>query len=184
MNNSNQAPKAKTTASKQKRKTRAELNAEGRERKREKKHRGRVSGSRTNVESDKKSGNGQRKVADPRIGSKFPIPLIVDEPKKAQKISAKKEPNAELKEKAPKLSPEQELDKLEQDARLDALLVRLEEGEALSKEEQNYVDNTLDRIDELMEQLGIALEDDEDDGEEKEEDMMQLLRRGNPKDDF
>lgn len=38
----------------------------------------------------------------------------------------------------------------------------------------------LDRIDALMEELGIELEDDEDDVPEQE-DIMQLLRRGSPK---
>ena len=70
--------------------------------------------------------------------------------------------------------------------RLDALLDRLDNDEVLSKEDQAYVDLTLDRIDALMEQLGIELGDDEDDEapEEKQEDILQLLKRGNPKDTF
>ncbi|STD50120.1 Der GTPase-activating protein YihI [Edwardsiella tarda] len=78
------------------------------------------------------------------------------------------------------LTPEAELARLENDPRLDALLERLEEGATLNSEEQRYVDEMLDRIDELMEELGIELEDDEE--EEKDEDIMQLLRRGSPKD--
>lgn len=83
----------------------------------------------------------------------------------------------------PRLTPEEELAKLENDERLDALLDRLDNDEVLNKEDQAYVDLTLDRIDALMEQLGIELGDDEDDveREEKQEDILQLLKRGNPK---
>ncbi|KGA60719.1 der GTPase activator family protein [Yersinia pseudotuberculosis] len=86
----------------------------------------------------------------------------------------------------PRLTPEEELAKLENDERLDALLDRLDNDEVLNKEDQAYVDLTLDRIDALMEQLGIELGDDEDDveREEKQEDILQLLKRGNPKDTF
>lgn len=78
------------------------------------------------------------------------------------------------------------MSKLENDERLDALLDKLDNDEVLSKEDQAYVDSTLDRIDTLMEKLGIELGDDEDDEkpEEKQEDILQLLKRGNPKDAF
>jgi hypothetical protein len=66
---------------------------------------------------------------------------------------------------------------------LDALLDRIDDGETLSAEDQKYVDQTLDRIDALMEQLGIALGDDDDEEEEeKREDILKLLKGGNPKD--
>ncbi len=39
---------------------------------------------------------------------------------------------------------------------LDALLERLEEGGTLNAEEQSWVDAKLDRIDELMQQLGLS----------------------------
>jgi len=78
------------------------------------------------------------------------------------------------------LSPQAELDMLENDERLDALLERLEAGEKLNAEEQKWVDAKLDRIDELMQQLGLSYEDDEDDEEEeKQDDMMRLLKGGN-----
>ena len=82
------------------------------------------------------------------------------------------------------MSPQEELTLLENDQRLDALLDLIDDGKALSAEDQAYVDQTLDRIDVLMELLGIELGDDEDDEEEKNEDMMQLLKRGNPTDGF
>lgn len=77
------------------------------------------------------------------------------------------------------LSPQEELDMLENDERLDALLERLEEGETLSADDQAWVDSRLDRIDELMQQLGLSYDDDEDEEEEPQEDMMRLLKGGN-----
>ncbi|GAB7262936.1 hypothetical protein DZS_47700 [Dickeya ananatis] len=92
-------------------------------------------------------------------------------------------PVATPKEKPVRLSPQEELDMLENDPRLDDLLDRLEKGETLPAKEQSWLDETLDRIDILMEQLGISLDDDDED-EQQEEDMLQLLRRGNPKDGY
>ncbi|MNW05916.1 Der GTPase-activating protein YihI [compost metagenome] len=65
------------------------------------------------------------------------------------------------------------------------MLDRLDEGAKLSAEDQAYVDQTLDRIDALMEQLGIELGDEDDEEpEEKQEDILKLLKGGNPKDVF
>ena len=78
------------------------------------------------------------------------------------------------------LSPQAELDLLENDERLDALLERLEEGKTLNAEEQSWVDAKLDRIDELMQKLGLSYDDEEEEEEEeKQEDMMRLLKGGN-----
>lgn len=175
------APKGTATPKRHK-KTRVELDIEARERKRQKRHSGNRSGARTNVESSNKKGQTQAEEKDPRIGSKVPVPLVVDSKVKA-KPTTKPVAKAEAK---PRLTPEEELTKLENDERLDALLDRLDNDEVLSKEDQAYVDLTLDRIDALMEQLGIELGDDEDDAEreEKPEDILKLLKSGNPKDTF
>jgi ribosome assembly protein YihI (activator of Der GTPase) len=150
-------------AAKARKKSREELNAEGRERKRQKKHRGNPAGNRQQ-EAENKQQAKNTAPKDPRIGSKKPIPLIVGDAPKVVK-----------KKPAPvKAEPEQELDLLENDARLDELLSRLENGEKLNAEEQAYTEKTLDRIDELMVELGIEFEDDDD--EEKTEDIMQLLK--------
>ncbi len=77
------------------------------------------------------------------------------------------------------LSPQAELDMLESDERLDGLLERLEEGATLSAEDQAWVDAKLDRIDELMQQLGLSWDDEEEEEEEEEEkkeDLMRLLK--------
>ena len=59
-------------------------------------------------------------------------------------------------------------------------LERLEEGETLSADEQKWVDAKLDRIDELMQKLGLSYDDDEEEEEEeRKEDMMRLLKGGN-----
>ncbi|SUI62037.1 Der GTPase-activating protein YihI [Serratia quinivorans] len=108
----------------------------------------------------------------------MPVALVVEDKPKA-KLQPK--PKAEAKPK-PRLTPEEELAKLENDERLDALLDRIDDGETLSAEDQKYVDQTLDRIDALMEQLGIELGDDDEEEEEKQEDILKLLKGGNPKD--
>lgn len=171
------APRSSAATSKTKKKSRVELDQEARERKRLKKRRGLASGSRTQVESANQKNKADAQTKDPRIGSKVPVALVVEAKPKAK---PQPKPKAEAK---PRLSPEEELAKLENDERLDALLDRIDDGETLSAEDQSYVDQTLDRIDALMEQLGIELGDDEDDEEEeKKEDILKLLRGGNPKD--
>ncbi|PHM73138.1 Der GTPase-activating protein YihI [Xenorhabdus kozodoii] len=156
-------------AGKQKRKSRAELDAEGRERKRQKKRRGHSAGSRHNGNGGNNHHLTDKQKPDPRIGSKVPVPLIVGE-----SVSKKATTVKPVIEK-PRLSPQEELQLLENDERLDALLARLEQDETLSQEEHAYVDNMLDRIDTLMEELGISLEEEESE-EEPKEDIMQLLK--------
>ncbi|NLU15034.1 Der GTPase-activating protein YihI [Serratia liquefaciens] len=171
------APRSSAATSKTKKKSRVELDQEARERKRLKKRRGLASGSRTQVESANQKNKAGAQAKDPRIGSKVPVALVAEAKPKAK---PQPKPKAEAK---PRLSPEEELAKLENDERLDALLDRIDDGETLSAEDQAYVDQTLDRIDALMEQLGIELGDDEDDEEEeKKEDILKLLKGGNPKD--
>ena len=100
-----------------------------------------------------------------------PIPLGVTE-----KVTKQHKPKSEK----PMLSPQAELDLLETDERPDALLERLEAGETLSAEDQSRVDAKLDRIDELMQKLGLSYDDEEEEEEEeKQEDMMRLLKGGN-----
>lgn len=171
MNKPASAPRGKGPA-KSRRKTREEINQEARDRKREKKHRGNAAGSRTAASDGASGSRGQKQQKDPRIGSKTPVPLGVT----ATPVTRQHKPKSEK----PMLSPQAELDLLETDERLDALLERLEEGDTLSAEDQAWVDAKLDRIDALMQQLGLSYDDDEDEEEEEEkEDMMRLLKGGN-----
>lgn len=185
-NSGTKAPGAKASTSKAKRKTRDELNSEGRERKRQKKHSGRAAGSRANPAVEVAKQSGQGKKSDPRIGSKKPVALTVSD-EQSQTTKPQRDHTQDTKPKAEtvvetRLTPEQELALLENDDRLDALLERLDNGETLSKNEQKWVDSTLDRINALMDELGIEMDDDEE--ETQQEDMMQLLKRNNPKDVF
>ncbi|ARU95931.1 Der GTPase-activating protein YihI [Tatumella citrea] len=154
-----------------KRKTRAELNIEGRERQRQKKHKGLATGNRSNPEAKQgQGGRGSKDAADPRLGSKKPVPLIAD-----GAVAAK--PVVKRRETAPALSARDELAALENSERLDSLLDRLENGEKLPAEDQAWLDSTLDRIEVLMEKLGIDLDDDSDaEDTEAEEDMYRLLK--------
>lgn len=172
------APRSSAATPKSKKKSRVELDQEARERKRLKKRRGHASGSRTQVESANQKNKAAEQPKDPRIGSKVPVALVVE-------AKAKDKPQPKPKAAAkPRLSPEEELAKLENDERLDALLDRLDDGATLNAEDQAYVEQTLDRIDALMEQLGIELGDEDDEVEEKQEDILKLLKSGNPKDVF
>lgn len=148
--------------------TREELNQQARDRKRQKKHRGLSSGNRNSDSQQTNSGKGGKNRPDPRLGSKKPVALggpVTQAPK------VEKEPLR------PQLSPSEELEMLENDPKLDALLDRIESGEALDKKERDWVNARLDRIDELMQQLGLSFDDDEDE-EEGEEDLMRLLKGG------
>lgn len=146
-------------------KTRQEINEESRELKRKRKHKGLPSGSRFNgKQNNKKTSNI---IKDPRIGSKKPISLVqtndpiikVNQPEKV------------------KLTPQQELDQLENDTKLDRLLDLVEQGKTLTNEQQSYLDNKLDRIDQLMKQLGYEDNDFDDELEEPKEDIVSLLKR-------
>lgn len=170
------APKTKFPKNGVKRKTREELDKEARERKRQKKHRGHTAGSRSQAAETTKTA-GQRANRDPRIGSKKPVPLGGEH----EDTTVQSLPPAQVESVAARLAPEEELALLENDERLDALLERLDNGETLSAEDQQWVDKTLDRINDLMDILGIELGDDEEE-EEPQEDMLQLLKRNNPKD--
>ncbi|ACT08958.1 protein of unknown function DUF414 [Dickeya chrysanthemi Ech1591] len=167
----------KAPAPKTKRKSREQLDLEARDRKRQKKHRGHAAGSRAQPSGGHQKNGASGKAADPRIGSKKPVSLLPEGT--VTPVTSPLTP----KEKPAHLSPQEELEMLENDPRLDELLDRLEKGETLPAKDQSWLDETLDRIDILMEQLGISLDDDEED-DEQEEDMLQLLRRNNPKDGY
>ncbi|BDH47747.1 Der GTPase-activating protein YihI [Salmonella enterica subsp. enterica serovar Choleraesuis] len=155
------------------RKTREELNQESRDRKRQKKHRGHAAGSRaTGGDAGSKGGRSGGAAKDPRIGSKTPVPLG------RGLAPVTKQPPKPKSEKP--MTPQEELELLENNERLDQLLERIEEGETLNAEEQAWVDQKLDRIDELMQQLGLSYDDEEDEEEDDgKEDMMRLLKGGN-----
>jgi ribosome assembly protein YihI (activator of Der GTPase) len=120
---------------------RSQTDVEGRLRKKDKKRKGLKTGNRhSQAEEVRVAGNRQAK--DPRLGSKKKIPLVVE---------AKKKPTKQER----RLSAEKELEMLENDAQLNVLLERIDNGEKLGAGLQKYVDEKLDRIEVLMKQLGI-----------------------------
>jgi hypothetical protein len=169
--------RGKFPVARNKRKTRQELNEEGRLRQRQKKHRGLASGTRAQEGNGGGGHSNQESQKDPRIGSKKKVPLIVSGP-----VSKPVASKIILPEEV--MSPQEELDSLENDVKLDALLSKIEQDEKLTEEEQAYVDEKLDRIDQLMALLGIELEEEDEEEEAKTEDMLQLLKRGYQKDGF
>lgn len=141
--------------------TRYELDAKAREDKKKRKHKGLASGSRHSAVENKLNKN-QQEIKDPKIGSKKKVPLVVEfvnKPEKDHTISVSK--------KVKKLDPMQELEHLENNEILNELLDALDEGKTISKAEQQFVDECLDRIAVLMEELGI---------EEEEENAEDLYR--------
>lgn len=159
------------TKSKQKpKKSRQEINEESRELKRKRKHKGLPSGSRFNNTDNNKNNNTQKVVKDPRIGSKTQIALVVDTNTNTTKVVKQPKPKKTV------LSPQQELEQLENDPKLDMLLDLVEQNGKLTKEQQTYLDSRLNRIDELMQELGYT-DDDFEDLDDGKEDIVSLLKR-------
>lgn len=152
-------PKARP--SKNRKPTRYELDIQAREEKKKRKHRGLPSGSRAN------DGVEQKKIAvkeikDARIGSRKKVPLMVEfvnQPEKGKLIK----PVVPVEEIKPRLAPEVELAQLENNECLNQLLDELEAGKTISTEDQHFVDECLDRVQELMTELGIEDEESNDD---------------------
>ncbi|MGL5992258.1 MAG: Der GTPase-activating protein YihI [Aeromonas sobria] len=127
---------------------------EGRERKRAAKRKGLKAGSRQQAEQQNNNSNKQPK--DPRIGSRKPVVLVLDE-------KQKKPTTKPVKEKKLVMTPEQELASIENDDRLNDLLDRLDAGETLEAAEQAWVDQRVDRYQVLMDELGIIDNDEDED---------------------
>jgi uncharacterized protein len=154
-------------------KSRQEINEESRELKRKRKHKGLPSGSRFNKQDNNKNKNSTKTSKDPRVGSKKPISLIVEDSNNIEK------PVKQSKTIKTTLSPQQELEQLENDPKLDMLLDLVEQKAKLTKDQQIYLDSKLNRIDELMQELGYTDDDfdDFDELDEKKEDIVSLLKR-------
>ena len=125
---------------------RTEADVEGRLRKKEKKRKGLKTGGRNSEAKQlKQQTAGQKR--DTRLGSKKKIPLVVEAVKKPTKAERR-------------VNAEQELEMLENDAQLNVLLDRLDNGESLGAGLQKYVDEKLARIEILMKQLGLYEEEE------------------------
>lgn len=118
-----------------------------------KKGKGQKPGQRHNLAkpqtSERVDHGGQQ---DPRKGSRRKIPLVaVNAPPKVEHG----------------LSAADELRQLEQDAHLQLLVEKFEQGDSLSDDEQRYLDLKSERYEQLAVQLGIDL-DDEDEWDDEE----------------
>ncbi|MFZ7317331.1 Der GTPase-activating protein YihI [Avibacterium avium] len=145
--------------------TRYELDAKAREEKRKKKHKGLAAGSRHSSQGENKPLE-QNQVQDPRVGSRKKIPLVVEfvnKPEKGMTIP----PVEVTKQKS--LDPMVELEQLENNECLNDLLDQLEAGKTLNAKDQAFVDECLDRIAQLMDELGIK------DEEENAEDLYRTF---------
>lgn len=109
-----------------------------------KKGKGKPSGTRNAAEQPKTRSGGKKSMQDPRHGSKRPIQLIKTETRKYA-------------------TPAEELAALEADNRLASLLDKLDQDVSISRTEQQYVDEKMERHRILCELLGIDADDEEDD---------------------
>ncbi|ART82555.1 GTPase-activating protein [Oceanisphaera profunda] len=170
------------------RKDKRETAEQSKERQRKAGRKGLAAGSRQNVPELKSQANEQQTPKDPRHGSKKPVALgVTNEPTAAQlqAAAAKKAAKAEQKaaakhdiakievideaELTPELTPEQELEQLENDDRLNGLLDQVDAGKKLNKADASWLDKRLARHQQLLEQLGLL--DDEDEESEEGDDL-------------
>ncbi|MBU2978455.1 Der GTPase-activating protein YihI [Alteromonas sp. C1M14] len=110
---------------------------------------GNPAGSRNSVENTQKSNKPTKVNQDPRHGSKKPVPLV----------------KAPVKTQAQKkyATPADELAALEADTKLASLLDKLDSDKAISRAEQQYVDEKMARHRILCDLLGITETDDDED---------------------
>ncbi len=165
--------------------------------KRTRKTTGKVAGNRQKEATQEKKGNNQQSVKkDPRLGNKTPIALdkIVAKADKSkqEKIKQNKsetpaiagvrfiEPvEVDLPANIPlNMSPEEELDAIEQDEMLQNILTKQEDDIALTEEEVNYYNDKMDRHQALSAELGLDEDDevsDEEDTSQSEDDLWNKL---------
>jgi|TARA_Y100001973_G_C5052482_1_gene258399 ribosome assembly protein YihI (activator of Der GTPase) len=125
------------------------------------KGKGKKPGSRFNVAKAKTTSPQQAGGQDdPRFGSKKPITLV----------SATAPAAASATAGFDRAAAQAELQALENDPRLQALLADIEEGADLSAADEAYVDERTERFEQLAQQLGLSLDDDDDDDWEDSDD--------------
>ncbi|PAY00297.1 GTPase-activating protein [Pseudoalteromonas sp. HM-SA03] len=141
---------------------------------RSKKTKGKKPGSRNAPEILVKEQSNTTTNKDPRVGSKKPISLVAEpQPTKSNAQPEMKrhlQPQVKLTTAVETLTPEQELEQLENDERLMALLERHERGELLTGKDAKYFNRGIARHQELCEILGI--DDEFEEGDMLEDDPM------------
>lgn len=112
-----------------------------------------VNAARSSVQSDYDSH-----PSDPRLGSKKLVQLVSSKPLQADRP-------ANQKSDIVKESKQDELNRLERDPRLMTLLDRSDEGEELTADEQQWLETNLNRIGQLIDELGLHDGEDEDESD-------------------
>jgi len=146
-----------------------------------KKPKGQPSGNRNSLieENVVSTPQNQDKNTNPKLGSKKPISLLPqDKPtvKEHKKIDhSKSKPSAKLTKAEPEeLNPKKKLNNIEAEERLIALVERVQDGELLSGKEAKDFNKQMERLDELLEILGIDPDSDEEE-ESNELDALENL---------
>ena len=175
--------------------------------KRTRKTTGKVAGNRQKEAMPDQTQNNQKGVnKDPRLGNKTPIVLgkIMTKAEKA-KAEKSKQVQQSSQEPAPiaavrfventdvelsnkqeitpaALTPEQEIDAIEQDEFLQSLLAKQEDDIALTEQEVDYYNEKMERHQALSAELGLDDEDEESESDESnsndsEDDLWDKLDR-------
>ncbi len=132
------------------------------------KKKGKPAGNKQTEGQTKKNQQAvKRAPADPRVGSKKPVSLTATTASRTNKPAKPKF-----------FSPQQELDAIENDSRLDSLLDKLDAGKRISAEEQAYVDGRLKRHKQLCQLLGINPEEEQS-AQQQEPDLLAKFERSN-----
>ena len=154
------------------RKDNRETAEQSKDRKRKAKRKGLAPGSRQNSADQNQQNAGSKTSQDPRLGSKKPIALVpgsvTPRADKSSKPDRKVVADKVVPEKAakapemPELTAEQELEQLENNDRLNTLLDKVDAGEKLSKNDAGWLNKTLARHQQLLEELGLMEDEDQE----------------------
>jgi ribosome assembly protein YihI (activator of Der GTPase) len=140
-----------------------------------KKRKGLKAGSKHNIIEDESllDDDSASVKANPRVGSKKPISLHVENTEVKKTVKKKPSIKDDVLPKAKVVKPidntaqieqwQAELDTIEQDVKLQDLLEQYENGKKLSAQDLTYVNKLTSKHASLLEKLGIDDELDEDD---------------------
>lgn len=155
-----------------KRKETSSQSQEARDRKRKAKLKGNKAGGRNAIESkQKQKQNAQQAINNKRVGSTKAVPLTIEEKIQHKQPKVVLQPRAKVIKSnvETKLSPEKELDQIENNERLNDLLEQLDNDQEISQIDNDWVEKQMSRHQTLMKELGWL----DNDGEEGEENLLQ-----------
>lgn len=155
-------------------KSKTDLDFHSKSLKKRKKHKGKPSGSRFNLDAIQRK-KAAKKVIDERLGSKKPIALVIEESTQKQTTKPKA---TQPKVKKTRQDLMAELQALEQNDYFNLLIDKVEAEQSLTAQEEVDFNKMMDKLEWLIEKLDIQVNDDieTDDEEENNFDIMHLLR--------